>query len=89
MSVLPFLSDIPECTPQTCGLYGECIEKRGGGTACQSELKYTGADCRTNIDDCWRGQCLNGGTCVDGVAAFVCICPEGFAGTLCNTKVSP
>ena len=28
-----------------------------------------------NIDDCFQGACLNGGTCIDGVMTYTCQCP--------------
>ena len=28
--------------------------------------------------------CLNGGTCIDGVAKTTCICPPGFDGNRCQ-----
>jgi hypothetical protein len=36
-------------------------------------------------DPCEEIVCQNGGTCVDGT----CNCPEGFAGTLCETALLP
>lgn len=36
-------------------------------------------------DPCEEFVCQNGGTCVDGT----CNCPEGFAGTMCETALLP
>ena len=30
-------------------------------------------------------MCLNGGTCVDGIESFTCICAVNFEGDLCET----
>lgn len=37
-----------------------------------------------DINDCKVNPCENGGTCVDKVNAFQCICNEGWEGALCN-----
>ena len=28
--------------------------------------------------------CLHGGTCVDGLAGYTCICPQGKTGVICE-----
>lgn len=43
---------------------------------------YTGVNCEINSNECWSNPCLNGGTCIDGIANFNCICLEGFTGSL-------
>lgn len=35
-----------------------------------------------DVDECANNECQNGATCKDGVAAYTCICPEGFDGDL-------
>ncbi|KAL1443020.1 hypothetical protein MTO96_000916 [Rhipicephalus appendiculatus] len=44
-----------------------------------------GLHCEENVDDCDSGICLHGGTCVDGVNSFSCLCPPGalFNGATC------
>ena len=37
-----------------------------------------------DIDDCADMPCLNG-ECVDGIAAFQCICNPGFTGMRCES----
>lgn len=39
-----------------------------------------------NIDDCAANPCRNGGTCVDGVNSFTCLCPEGFHDSMCLSQ---
>lgn len=41
----------------------------------------------TDINDCKVNPCENGGTCVDEVNAFRCICKEGWEGALCNISM--
>ncbi|KAI8427603.1 hypothetical protein MSG28_002096 [Choristoneura fumiferana] len=47
---------------------------------------YTGVQCQTNWDECWSSPCLNGGTCLDGIASYNCSCPDGFIGDNCETN---
>ena len=44
------------------------------------------AFCHFNADDCTEGTCLNGGTCVDGVRDFECVCLEDFTGRNCESQ---
>uniref|UniRef100_A0A8B9LFM0 Neurogenic locus notch homolog protein 1 n=1 Tax=Astyanax mexicanus TaxID=7994 RepID=A0A8B9LFM0_ASTMX len=43
------------------------------------------ATCNINIDDCALNPCRNGGTCVDGVNSFTCLCPDG---PNCQTNIN-
>ncbi|KAF7990587.1 hypothetical protein HCN44_000392 [Aphidius gifuensis] len=63
----------------TCGGRGRC-----SGSVCICDPGYTGQHCHENINDCQGNPCLNGGTCVDLVNSFQCICREGWAGDLCD-----
>ncbi|KAG8240118.1 hypothetical protein J437_LFUL019751, partial [Ladona fulva] len=38
----------------------------------------------SDINDCKLNPCHNGGTCVDKVNSFQCICKEGWEGNICN-----
>ena len=40
--------------------------------------------CPTDVDDCSPTPCKNGGTCVDFVNGFQCICDIGWEGQLCE-----
>lgn len=42
-----------------------------------------------DVNDCAVDSCQNGGACIDGIAAFTCECPAGFAGALCQDVVDP
>ena len=37
-----------------------------------------------DVNECASLPCINNGACVNGANEFRCICPNGFAGTLCE-----
>ena len=43
--------------------------------------------CNINIDDCVINPCHNGGTCIDGISSFTCLCPEGYNDATCLAQV--
>ena len=38
-----------------------------------------------DTDDCKESPCSNGGTCIDGIASYTCVCPPGSTGLNCET----
>ena len=40
-----------------------------------------------DINECASNPCQNGGTCVDGINWYFCICDLGFAGDNCETDI--
>lgn len=54
---------------------------------CECVSGYSGRLCHVDLDDCEPNLCLNGATCVDGMATFTCRCPPGFNGTRCETGI--
>ena len=38
-----------------------------------------------DIDDCAVQLCHNGGTCIDAVNDYTCICADGYTGKNCST----
>ncbi|CAI5645656.1 fibulin-7 [Oreochromis niloticus] len=55
---------------------------------CQESLTWSGQQptCR-DINECASSPCLNGGTCVDEVNQFSCVCAKGWAGVTCQSPV--
>ncbi|CAK9296951.1 unnamed protein product [Gordionus sp. m RMFG-2023] len=51
---------------------------------CVCPSGYTGALCKTNIDECETGPCFNGGTCQDGSNGYSCTCPRAYSGYRCE-----
>lgn len=48
---------------------------------------FRGPSCEVNPDDCAGHQCQNGGTCLDGLSTYTCLCPEAWTGE--SFKPSP
>lgn len=40
----------------------------------------------SDINDCESNPCKNGGTCIDGVNSYKCICSDGWEGAYCETS---
>ena len=59
--------DVLECGPGVC-------DASSGTATCQCPAGFEGAQCETNTDECAEAPCQNGGTCIDGDAAFTCQC---------------
>ena len=76
------------CLHKPCE-HGVCVESAASvqGYQCFCEDGYTGYNCETDWDECWNAPCLNGGTCLDGIAHYNCTCPSGFTGLRCQVTV--
>ena len=40
-----------------------------------------------NINECASGPCQSGGTCVDNVNGYICLCSDGYRGDSCEGKI--
>uniref|UniRef100_A0A4W3K018 Fibulin-7 n=1 Tax=Callorhinchus milii TaxID=7868 RepID=A0A4W3K018_CALMI len=52
---------------------------------CQDNKKWSGQQpfCK-NINECSSNPCKNGGTCVDDINRYACLCPPGWVGYNCD-----
>uniref|UniRef100_T1IJR3 Notch n=1 Tax=Strigamia maritima TaxID=126957 RepID=T1IJR3_STRMM len=69
------------CESSPCLNGGVCAGKEGG---CICSEGFSGKNCQLSANDCDNNPCRNGGTCHQQVDGFVCWCPIGFKGTLCE-----
>ena len=56
---------------------------------CEEKIVYTyhNKKCShfvTEIEECLSCPCQNGGTCIDRINEYLCICPFGYNGTHCE-----
>ena len=70
--------DVDECAirPDICQNGATCANT-DGGYSCICVNGFEGKNCEINVDDCAQQPCLNGGTCEDRVASYICHCPPG------------
>lgn len=62
----------PFC-PSRCGLHVSC--------------PCPGVTCEAEVDECSSAPCLHGGSCLDGVGSYRCVCAPGYAGANCQLDV--
>jgi hypothetical protein len=71
-------------------LYDFCSTNTMGSCTCTCNDGYLGDGVECTVDECASNPCLNGGTCIDGVNSFSCLCPYPFsASALCDTDSCP
>ena len=49
---------------------------------------YSGMFCETEANECIPNPCLNGGTCIDELNNFECLCLPGFSGSNCQIETT-
>uniref|UniRef100_A0A8C5MI53 Slit homolog 1 protein n=1 Tax=Leptobrachium leishanense TaxID=445787 RepID=A0A8C5MI53_9ANUR len=48
---------------------------------------FEGPTCAVNKDDCKYSDCENGGTCIDGINMYTCLCTTQYTGEYCEHLV--
>ncbi|XP_062854371.1 protein crumbs homolog 2b [Trichomycterus rosablanca] len=79
--------DVDECASGPC-VNGICRDLPGD-YQCQCARGYTGRRCNEDIDECQELPCSNGGSCVNKVGGYTCICPPEYSGPLCQWTFPP
>ncbi|XP_023289907.1 fat-like cadherin-related tumor suppressor homolog isoform X2 [Orussus abietinus] len=70
------------CTPNPCAHGGVC-EEGDDGPICRCR-GFTGERCEVDLDECETSPCMNGGTCINEVGSYRCICPATATGANCG-----
>ncbi|TNN67237.1 Fibropellin-1 [Liparis tanakae] len=80
------------CLDNPCGNQGVCLSN--GSTdpnlrtyKCLCPPHFTGPPCEKRKAPCDPNPCRNGGVCKESSKGRVCICPEGFGGVDCDSRV--
>ncbi|WAR05343.1 FBP1-like protein [Mya arenaria] len=76
---------IPTCEFAPCQHGGTCTNPvRPEDHICDCAVPWTGRNCEAEVDRCVPSPCLNGAMCESTSDGFVCLCPLGFRGELCD-----
>ncbi|XP_014668701.1 PREDICTED: uncharacterized protein LOC106809975 [Priapulus caudatus] len=84
---LPGIPGVTDClSGDVCQNGGTCVLQGVGSSSysCCCAVGFTGRHCETNINECARRPCRNGGTCYEGApGSYRCECIPGFYGRNC------
>lgn len=78
------------CINAPCQNGGSCVPNYNDDSyRCLCRIGFDGDNCQIDTDDCSPDSCYNGGTCVDGINAYTCVCANGFhSGNNCRCRVN-
>ncbi|XP_030855816.1 fibropellin-1 [Strongylocentrotus purpuratus] len=80
--------EIDFCNSDPCQNGATCLGENDNHVLdCVCALGYTGVFCDADFNECIGVDCLNYGTCQDGVNEFTCNCTEGYGGTYCELDI--
>ena len=90
----------PTLATQSCCNYfdmtGSCVEACPANSSpsaqfeceCDPGFMLDAPNSCMEINECESNPCQNGGTCVDEVNSFSCVCVADYTGTNCTTSIS-
>ncbi|XP_078036277.1 cell polarity complex component crumbs isoform X2 [Augochlora pura] len=81
--------NVDECSSQPCQNGGTCTDQINGYT-CNCTKDYMGENCEWEYNACALNPCKNNGNCTllsRSRREFVCKCPPGFEGKVCDINV--
>ena len=74
------------CSPNPCKYNGIC-EEGNNGPICKCE-GFAGERCEIDVNECEHNPCSNGGTCLNEVGSYRCVCPPATTGHNCVNLAS-
>ncbi|XP_066592660.1 fat-like cadherin-related tumor suppressor homolog isoform X2 [Prorops nasuta] len=69
------------CSPNPC-IHGGICEEGNNGPICKCQ-GFTGDRCEMDLNECETSPCTNGGTCINEIGSYRCICPPNMTGLNC------
>ncbi|XP_076859555.1 protein crumbs homolog 2b [Brachyhypopomus gauderio] len=78
---------IDECTSGPC-VHGTCRDLVGE-YQCECARGYGGRRCDEDLDECQELRCKNGGSCLNTMGGFTCLCLPDYSGLLCQWQSPP
>lgn len=72
------------CVQNPCENGGSCENPVEGHYICKCAPGYFGQHCETWANICAEDTCVNGGSCIQDPNGFICSCPVGYTGLLCE-----
>lgn len=69
----------------SCANFHFVLKDLIGDFNCSCPDGYSGKQC---YPDCVPGACKNGGTCVNGIRGYSCVCSSGFTGSACEQAIT-
>lgn len=80
-------SCVDPCDSNPCLNGATCHGQDAHTAVCTCAAGFTGGNCSQNVNDCQPDPCQNGGACADLTNDFTCDCPNGWTGSVCQTRI--